>query len=307
MIVLTNCEGAGGMDAARRLLLDGQAALDAVEQGVRAVEADPSVRSVGRGGAPNLCGEMECDAAIMDGRTRMAGAVGALQEHLYAVSVARRVMERLPHVFLVGEGAARFARESGEEPCAMLTGEARREHEEWLARHVPTPERERWPEVPLTPHAWASAHDVRTRGTVVFLARDARGDLAVATSTSGWARKYPGRLGDTAVVGAGLYADNRYGACACTHTGEMVLRAGTARAVVLHMQKGASAEEACREAAADLRSLQGGLLGAVMIHAMDREGAVAVFSTGGMDERFAAHLWRAEWPEARRVAPQVAG
>ena len=116
MILLTNNEGTLGVPTTARLLAEGAHALDAIEAGIRLIEADPSVRTVGRGGWPNLLGEMELDACMMDGSTLRTGAVGALQGYLHPVSVAREIMRRLPHEFLVGDGAARFAREIGAEP-----------------------------------------------------------------------------------------------------------------------------------------------------------------------------------------------
>src|SRR6478609_5488073 len=113
MILLTNNEGTIGVPTTVKLLGDGRFALDAIEQGIRLIEADPSVRTVGRGGWPNLLCEMELDACVMDGTTLRTGAVGALKGYLHPVSVAREIMRRLPHEFLVGEGAARFAHEIG--------------------------------------------------------------------------------------------------------------------------------------------------------------------------------------------------
>lgn len=109
MAILTNCEGGVGMKTARDVLLKGGSALDVVEQAIRVVEADVTIDTVGRGGSPNLLGEIECDAAIMDGSTRLAGSVGALKDYIHAISVARAVMEKLPHIMLVGDGAHRFA------------------------------------------------------------------------------------------------------------------------------------------------------------------------------------------------------
>jgi L-asparaginase len=312
MMILANCEGRVGMDPALKVLRDGGSALDAVEQGIRAVEADVTVDSVGRGGSPNLLGEMQCDAAIMDGATRMAGAVGALPGYLHAISVARAIMTRLPHVMLAGEGAARFAREIGAEKAEMLTEESRRRHEQWLRAHVRPDDFRHWPDVPLAPYAWESGkdygkacHDTRTHGTTVFLVRDAKGDIAAGTSTSGWAQAYPGRIGDSPIIGAGLYADNRYGACGCTHVGEMTIRAGTARSVVLHMKAGASVQEACYEAMRDLRELKGGQIGEIVIHALDRDGNPCVLSSLELLERSSYYYWTREMPEMEHRQAEV--
>ncbi len=280
MMVLANCEGGGGMKAAQAALERGGAGLDAVEAGIRVVEADTSVVTVGRGGAPDLLGVVSCDAAVMDGATGRAGAVGNLRGFLHAVSVARQVMERLPHVLLVSEGAERFAGEIGAEPAEMLTDEAWARYEQWMRERVPVGVRARLPEGDLAKIAWESCNEMTAGGTTVFLSIDGNGDIAAGTSTSGWAQRYPGRLGDSPIIGAGLYADNRYGACGCTHVGEMTTRACTARSVVLYMKAGASVREACLEAVRDLRSLKGGYLGPVVIHAIDRQGSPCVVSTG---------------------------
>jgi len=307
--ILTNCEGGAGMQAAREVLEGGGVALDAVEAGIRVVEADTSIDSVGRGGAPNLLGVVSCDAAVMDGATGRTGAVGNLRYYLHAVSVAREVMERLPHVFLVSEGAERFAHEIGAERAEMLTEEARARYECWMVEHAPGSVRANLSGAELVQLAWESSREKTAGGTVVFLGLDRNGDIAAGTSTSGWAQCYPGRLGDSPVVGAGLYADNRYGACGCTHVGEMTIRACTARSVVLYMKAGASVHEACLEAVRDLRSLKGGYIGPVIIHAIDRHGTSCVMSTGpvvkGLDYFFWGGTGEAEMRRAELIGPEI--
>jgi beta-aspartyl-peptidase (threonine type) len=301
MMILANCEGGVGMHAARAVLESGGAALDAVEAGIRVVEADTSIDSVGRGGAPDLLGVVSCDAAVMDGATGRVGAVGNLRHYLHAVSVAREVMERLPHVFLVSEGAERFARDIGAEQTEMLTEEARGRSERWMAEHAPASARRSLSGEDLVRLAWESSRDKTAGGTVVFLCLDGNGDIAAGTSTSGWAQCYPGRLGDSPVIGAGLYADNRYGACGCTHVGEMTIRACSARSVVLYMKAGASVREACLEAVRDLRSLKGGYLGPVIIHAIDRHGESFVVSTGPVVKGLDYFRWGGASVEQRRA------
>lgn len=301
MMILVNCEGGVGMEAAREVLERGGSAMDAVEAGIRVVEADATVPSVGRGGAPDLMGVVSCDAALMDGATGRAGAVGNLRDYLHAVSVARQVMERLPHVMLVSEGAERFAREIGAERAEMLTDEARAKYERWMAEHVPVDVRKKLSQADLAPFAWESSRDMTAGGTVVFLCRDSKGDIAAGTSTSGWAQRYPGRLGDSPVVGAGLYADNRYGACGCTHVGEMTIRACTARSVVQYMKAGASVRDACQEAVRELRALKGGYLGPVVIHALDRHGSTCVISTAPVIKGLDYFYWGGADIESRRA------
>jgi beta-aspartyl-peptidase (threonine type) len=275
-----------GFPVAVERLRDGGHALDAVEVAVRAVEDNPEDHTVGYGGLPNLIGQVEVDALIMDGCTLAAGAVAALEGFRYPVSVARRVMEELPHVMLAGEGAAHFAREMGFQEEDLLTDEALRIWRERLEAEGHSPQVHRYY---AQMKAWARrfATDPEqaeqewgtgVTGTVVVLARDVHGDLAVAASTSGWAWKYPGRVGDTPVVGAGGYADNRYGAVACTGRGEMALRAVTARSLVLYMKMGMSLWDAAREAVLDLYALDDPYASTLNIVAMDAHGNHVGFS-----------------------------
>jgi L-asparaginase len=306
-MILANCEGEVGMKAARLVLEGGGAVLDAVEEGIRVVEADATVTSVGRGGAPDLLGVVSCDAAVMDGATGRTGAVGNLREFLHAVSVARQVMERLPHVFLVSEGAERFAREIGAQKAELLTEEARARYERWMTEHAPASVRAKLSSTDLVQLAWESSREMTAGGTVVFLGMDGNGDIAAATSTSGWAQRYPGRLGDSPIIGAGLYADNRYGACGCTHVGEMTIRACTARSVVQYMKAGAAVREACLEAVRDLRSLKGGYLGPVIIHAIDRHGSPYVVSTGPVVRGLDYFRWGGSAADVEHRRAEVAG
>jgi beta-aspartyl-peptidase (threonine type) len=282
-VVLANDESAAGAPMVIQALSAGRSVLDAVELGIRAVEADAKVDSVGLGGFPNMLGQVECDAALMCGRTLRTGAVGALKGYLHAISVARQVMERTPHVMLVGVGAERFAAEIGAKKCDLLTEEKRAEYEQWLTDHLEPEDLVRWPDVPLVVFTRYSKDAQNARGTSVFLVRDRDGHMAGGVSSSGWMYKYPGRLGDSAVIGAGLYVDDRHGGAACTRTGEMAIRAGTARAVVAYMKKGAAVGEACHEAMDDLGALEGGYAGPVAVHAMDREGRPYVLSTSEED------------------------
>ena len=305
-IILANSAAGVGMRAAVEALQSGRHALDVVETGIRPVESDPTVRSVGVGGWPNLLGQVELDGSIMDGRTLRTGAVGALQGYLHPISVARQVMERLPHVFLVGEGAARFAAEIGAEAGPTLTAEAQQEWEAWLAKRVPDEVRARWPDAGLIEWARLTADPETAGGTTTWLVKDAAGELAAGVSTCGWAFKYPGRLGDSPVIGAGSYADVRYGAAACTGMGELTIRAGTARAVVLYMKMGMSVEEACREAVADLRSLTRLWRGGVTLHAIDAQGRPHVVSIGrGHEVKY--WIWAAGMaaPEERAAAIEL--
>jgi beta-aspartyl-peptidase (threonine type) len=265
------------------MLAEGAGALDAIEAGIRLIEADPSVRTVGRGGWPNLMGEMELDACVMDGTTLRTGAVGALKGYLHPVSVAREIMRRLPHEFLVGEGAARFADEIGAQAADNLIEDSRRVWQEWFDRTLTPEQKQAWPDIPLAELCRHAIDPETGRDTTVFLAHDAGKNICSGTSTSGWGWKYPGRLGDSPIIGAGSYADTRYGAAACTGAGEMTIRCCTARSIVLYMKKGASVADAVLEAADDMRALKTGLINRVSIHAIDARGnhkVVAVNGTG---------------------------
>ncbi|MGH2533868.1 MAG: N(4)-(beta-N-acetylglucosaminyl)-L-asparaginase [Thermomicrobiales bacterium] len=283
-IVVASTNGAVGIAEALRVLKSGGAAVDAVVAGIRLVEANPDDHSVGFSGLPNLLGEVELDASVMDGRGLRAGAVGALHGFEEAILLARRVMDDLPHSLIVGHGADRFAREVGLDPKDLLTPEA---HDIWRQRfggagRPDSATRDRYfermrdlvasmardPEMPEEHH-----------GTVNFIARDRTGNVACGVSTSGWAWKYPGRLGDSPIIGAGNYADDRYGAAACTGRGEMAQRCCTAHSVVTFMRFGMSLDEALRTAMIDLRSLDDPFANEMNIVALDKEGSRGAAST----------------------------
>ncbi len=276
MLIIASHNGASGIADAMRALKNDGSAMDAVEIGIRVVEADPSDHTVGYNGYPNILGELELDASIMDGRTLNSGAVALMRGFPYAISVARQVMERkLPHVLLAGAGAERFAREINAEAWEdMLTDEIRAVWRGRLAASTATGE---FPSLsddsPLLEWVKLATDPERVAGTVNFIAIDGQGDIAAGVSTSGWAWKYPGRIGDSPIIGAGNYADNRYGACACTGMGEMAIRAGTARSLVLYLQMGMPLREAARQAMIDLRDLGGDYIGGMNLIALDRDGA----------------------------------
>lgn len=276
-----------GADRAWEWLRAGRSALDAAEHGVRAVEANLDDVSVGKGGYPNALGEVELDGGVMDGRTRASGAVAALRGYRHPVSVARAVMQRLPHVLLVGEGACRFAAEIGAEPDELLTEAMRVRYREWQAAWGVDPGD---PRAPLITAVNGGKDPQHMGGTTVFLARDARGDLAAATSTCGWAWKYPGRVGDTPIAGAGFYADNRYGAAGCTGRGEIAIRSGLARATVAFLQMGLTAEAAVRTAMADLATLQAGQRG-ITLYAVSADGEAFVGQVREPDQPPAGYYW----------------
>ncbi|MCS7301092.1 MAG: N(4)-(beta-N-acetylglucosaminyl)-L-asparaginase [Fimbriimonadales bacterium] len=205
--------------------------LDAVVEGAAAVERDSSVLSVGYGGLPNRDGEVELDAAVMEGARLRAGAVAGVRGFLPAIYLARAVMERTPHLMLVGEGAARFALQQGYEPQQLLTPESLRRWNEWRRQRSAPKE--------------VSTERSESHDTVGVIGWNA-GHLAVACTTSGLAWKLPGRVGDSPIVGAGLYADNEAGAAVCTGVGEEIWRFALASRVVEAMRAGYTAQQACQ-------------------------------------------------------------
>ncbi|HTU01549.1 MAG TPA: N(4)-(beta-N-acetylglucosaminyl)-L-asparaginase, partial [Candidatus Sulfotelmatobacter sp.] len=279
MIVVGSANARKALSEAWRILQARGSALDAVEAAVRVVESDPEEQTVGYAGLPNLLGEVELDASIMDGRTLAAGAVGAVRGYEHPISIARKVMEELPHVLLVGPGAERFAREMGFPARDLGTPESARIWREGLERRVPTLYAERIGYLEsLRRFAQAAADPERPTETVNVLARDGAGNLASAVSTSGWAWKYPGRLGDSPIIGAGNYADNRYGGAACTGRGEMAMRCATARSAVLYLKMGLPLTEAGTEAVRDLTALVDPYFGRVSLLVLDANGQHAGFS-----------------------------
>ncbi len=252
----------------------GGSAVDMVEAGARVAEADPANHSVGLGGYPDRDGHVTLDAVIMDHAGNL-GAVCALEDVVHAVSVARAVMERTPHVMLVGEGARTFALEQGFEPAVLLTPEAEAAWRQWLttAEYAPRANSENadWRSTPGGP----GNHD-----TIGILALDADGRLGGACSTSGMAFKMRGRVGDSPLTGAGLYVDQAVGAATATGVGEDVVRVCGAHSVVEAMRAGASPTEACRQVLERLVRLRGAALAGhqVALLAMDVRGGVGGFA-----------------------------
>ncbi len=261
-VIVASERGEVGLAAGMELLRAGASAMDAVEAALRVAEANEADHYVGVGGLPNLLGEVELDASIMDGATRRAGAVGAVTGFPHPISIARAVCDRLPqHLLLVGAGAERFADEVGIERGPTLTDEARQMWRDGLepAGLEAVAERHGEGEVAyrrqVIERIAAMAPPAGPWGTTNVLALDAAGDLAAGVSTSGYPWKYPGRVGDSALIGSGNYCDNRVGAAACTGRGELAIRAGTARAVLLALEAGHGPAEACAAALAQTLDL----------------------------------------------------
>jgi isoaspartyl peptidase/L-asparaginase-like protein (Ntn-hydrolase superfamily) len=246
------------------LLRAGHSAMDAVEAAIRVVEANEADHFVGVGGLPNLLGEVELDASIMDGSTRRAGAVAAVTGFPHPISIARAVCDRLPqHVLLAGRGAERFADEVGIARGETLTDEALRMWQDRLvaAGLAASPADALPGKVSYSHEALAAIGSTALRdgawGTVNVLALDAAGNLAVGVSTSGYPWKYPGRVGDSPLIGAGNYCDSRVGGAACTGRGELAIRGGTARAVLAELAAGLDPADACAAALASTLDLPG--------------------------------------------------
>jgi beta-aspartyl-peptidase (threonine type) len=246
------------------ILAAGGSALDAVEAGLRRCEDNLADHYVGTSGLPNAQGVVELDASLMIGSSRAFGAVGAVKGFPHPISIARAVLEKLPqHSLLVGSGAELFAEENGFTRAELLTDESKALFRSALKPSVESVEGER---------TAAQAGDERYRetalelvnrfaphdgpwGTINILALDSAGELVVGVSTSGYPWKYPGRVGDSALPGAGNYADLRYGGAACTGRGELSMRALGARGIVADLARGIDPDKACLSMLAEAATL----------------------------------------------------
>ena len=215
-------------ELAWKVLDNGGKAMDAAEAGARHAESDQENSSVGFGGLPDEKGNVTLDACVMDS-TGNAGSVAFLQNIKHPVSVARKVMEETKHVMLVGEGARQFAVSNGFEEINLLTEQSEKDWKKWLKER-----RE------MTPH--------ETHDTLSVLVQDKMGDLAGACTTSGWAYKMHGRVGDSPIIGAGLFVDNEIGCAAATGLGEEVIKTTGSFLVVELMRQGYDPTKACEEA-----------------------------------------------------------
>ena len=228
VIVSTWSFGLDANKAAKIILDDGGNAMDAAEEGARVTEADVTNSSVGIGGLPDEDGFVTLDSCVMD-HTGNCGSVAFLQDILHPVSVARKVMEDTKHVMLVGAGAKKFALSNGFKKTQLLTKKSKKEWQEWQKDR-----RE------MTPH--------ETHDTISIIVKDKMGDLAGACTTSGWAYKMHGRVGDSPLIGAGLFVDNDIGAAAATGLGEEVIKTNGSFLVVELMRQGYTPKKACEEA-----------------------------------------------------------
>jgi N4-(beta-N-acetylglucosaminyl)-L-asparaginase len=261
VVISTWNHGIEANAAAWEILEKGGSALDAVEAGVRVTESDPTNASVGLGGRPDREGIVTLDACIMDHNNK-CGAVGFLQDIENPISVARKVMEETDHVMLVGKGAKQFALEKGFEETNLLTENSKKAWIKWKEQSKYQP-----------------VINIENHDTISMLALDEGGNLSGACTTSGMAYKLHGRLGDSPIIGAGLFVDNEVGGACATGMGEAVIRIAGSAIVVELMRNGRSPFEACKEAVEriikkhdDLTNLQVGFL------AINKNGEVGGYS-----------------------------
>lgn len=287
VIIAGTINSANAIPKGMELLLQGKSALDAVEETIKIVEDNPNDWSVGSGGLPNLLGEVELDASIMDGKTLKTGAVAGLKKYKNPISIARQVMEQTPHALLVGEGADQFASVLCFEETELLSENASDIHQDFLSgkglvkkpydaeetmkkkgRYFKSFQKLVQEKKMME---WYTKYAKENHGTVNIIAKDMNGDICCGVSTSGLSFKLPGRTGDSPIIGAGNYADNRYGAAACVGVGEIAIRLSLARIAVYEMSKGKTAEEAAILAIETIKDL-GKDAGSLAILVMDKEG-----------------------------------
>lgn len=286
--------------AAWEVLSSGGSALDAVEQGVFLPEADPEDSSVGLGGLPDRDGNVTLDACIMDHKGN-CGAVLALEHILHPIAVARLVMEKTAHVMLAGSGALKFALENGFEKVNLLTPGSEKAWVEWLEESEYDPS--------ITPEK-IMQRIKENHDTIGMLAMDQNSDLSGACSTSGMAFKLSGRVGDSPIIGAGLFVDNEVGAATGTGVGEEVVRICGAHTIVEQMRGGKSPEDACKEAISRIIKHNGDKANRLQVGfiALNKAGKIGAYSTlpefsyavqqsGKPPEVFKSDSWFDKWPE----------
>jgi N4-(beta-N-acetylglucosaminyl)-L-asparaginase len=238
-VAISSANGLRAVQKAFDLLIQGADTLDAVIEGVKIQELDPTDDSVGYGGLPNAEGVVQLDASCMHGPTKRAGAVGCLENIKTPSEVAKLVLKYTNHIFLVGEGAKRFALSYGFKEEDLLTDSSRQKWLAWRANLNPTDD---YLDVPETEQMV-----VRPTGTINCDAVTPGGEISSVTTTSGLAWKIPGRVGDSPVIGAGQYCDNEIGAAGSTGRGESNIKVCGGFLTVEHMRRGMKPTDACLE------------------------------------------------------------
>jgi N4-(beta-N-acetylglucosaminyl)-L-asparaginase len=264
VVISTWRHGMSANAEAWKVLEYGGKALDAVEKGVMVVESDPNNQSVGLGGLPDRDGFVTLDACIMDENNR-CGAVAFLQDIENPIAVARKVMDETPHVLLVGEGALQFAKEKGFKTVNLLTDKSKKAWEAWKVKSK------------YQPVINSENHD-----TIGMLALDTSGNLSGSCTTSGMAYKLHGRVGDSPLIGAGLFVDNEVGAACATGVGEAVIRIAGSAIVVELMRLGLHPAEACKAAVERIikkhKSMKGLQVGFIALNKEGEHGGYSVYN-----------------------------
>jgi N4-(beta-N-acetylglucosaminyl)-L-asparaginase len=262
--------GQVAIEAAWKARLAGADLLSTLESGLSAAELDPSLMAIGLGSLPNSDGELELDAAIMDGRDLSAGAVCAVRGICPVISVAKRVMEDTPHVMLAGDQARRFAIQQGFRPQNLMTAECIARYEEW--RKDPVRAEKRYVHTASEDHG----------DTVTMLGLEEDGHCAAASATSGISWKKPGRVGDSPIIGAGIYADDESCCAGATGLGEELWKACASFRAVEFMRQGRSAQEACDEVVRQMVRRQPASLSMMcVVLALRKDGDVGAATTTG--------------------------
>lgn len=278
-----------GQTAARiaaEQLQQGKPALDAALAGAQAVEDDPTVNSVGFGGLPNAIGTVQLDACVMDGKTLDCGAVAAVENIRHVAALAKRVMEKTPHLLIVGEGAKLFALQEGFPLQHLITEDAIKEWEEQRKQRDARPSRPQG----LFPAMPSDVKMEETHDTVTVLALDKTGSLGGVCTTSGLAHKLPGRVGDSPLIGHGLYVDNSAGAAGGTGVGEEIIRIGGSLTIVDAMRAGKSPQEACELAVKkviDVALRRGKHVARLAFLALNVKGEIGAAATGQTNFEYA--------------------
>ena len=306
VVIATWPFGKTAVDLAAKLLANGKAALDAVIAGAQAVENDTSVRSVGFGSLPDRIGQLTLDSCVMDGKTLSCGAVAGLQHIRSASAVARRVMEKTPHILLVGEGAKWFALQEGFKLEMPHTLEGIKE---WLEQHPDNKKKDKREDAPAGPELFGLPIDENNHDTVTVLGLDKAGHLGGVCTTSGLAYKLPGRVGDSPLIGAGLYVDDLAGAAGATGVGEEIIRIGGSLFIVEQMRAGKTPQQACELAAKRINATaarRGVHPARVAFLALSPKGEIGAAATVGTNFQFAVGTGgKVEMRKAVEVKPEM--